>query len=74
VCYGMAKTLAELQAASQVISLRRFFELYEAEWPETEIPFINDRMLMVAGLDVMIDALPPDEAIDWVELQVNSKF
>lgn len=57
-----------------MISLRRFFELYEAEWSETKIPFINDRMLMVAGLDVMIDALPPEEAIDWVELQVSSKF
>lgn len=26
-------TLAHLQATDKVISLRRFFELYEANWP-----------------------------------------
>lgn len=67
-------TLAHLQATDKVISLRRFFELYKTDWPEDEIPFINDDALMVAGLDVMIDALEPDEAVDWVEQQVYSKI
>lgn len=57
-------TLTQFEAASKVISLRRFFELYEANWPEEDIPFINNDAVMVAGLDVMIDALEPDEAVD----------
>lgn len=67
-------TLAQFQAASKVISLRRFFELHDADWPEDDIPFINDDAVMVAGLDVLIDAMEPDEAIDWVEQQVYSKI
>ena len=38
------------------------------------MPFINDHAVMVAGLDVMIDALAPDEAVDWVEQQVYTKI
>jgi hypothetical protein len=68
------ETLTQLDAAPRVISLRRFFELYEAGWPEEDIPFINDDAVMVAGLDVMIDSLEPDEAIDWIEQQVYSKI
>lgn len=68
------ETLTQLGAASHIISLRRFFELYEAGWPEEQIPFINDDAVMVAGLDVVIDSLAPDEAIDWIEQQVYSKI
>ncbi|MEQ1620580.1 MAG: hypothetical protein ABL919_04175 [Methylococcales bacterium] len=67
-------TLTQFDAASKVISLRRFFELYEADWPEDDIPFVNNDAVMVAGLDVMIDALEPDEAVDWVEQQVYTKI
>ena len=58
-------TLSQLNAVSKIISLRRFFELYEANWPEDELPFINDSAIMVAGLDVIIDALEPDDIVDW---------
>lgn len=68
------ETLSQFNAASKIISLRRFFELYEAGWPEEDMPFINDNAVMVAGLDVMIDALEPDEAVDWVEQQVYTKI
>lgn len=67
-------TLSQFNAASKIISLRRFFELYEAGWPEVNVPFINDSAVMVAGLDVMIDALTPDEVVDWVEQQVYTKI
>lgn len=67
-------TLTEINAASKVISLRRFFELYEANWPEEDMPFINNDAVMVAGLDVMIDALEPEDAIDWLEQQVYNKI
>lgn len=67
-------TLSQFNAASKIISLRRFFELYEAGWPEDEMPFINDSAVMVTGLDVMIDALTPEEVVDWVEQQVYTKI
>ena len=60
------EVLTDLDAASKVVSLRRFFELYEAGWPEDQIPWINDSALMVAGLDVAIDALTPEEAESWI--------
>lgn len=66
--------LTELQAAPKVVSLRRFFELQELGWPEDEIPWVDDAALMVAGLDVAIDALPMEEAEDWIEQQVYSRI
>lgn len=68
------KALTELKAAPKVVSLRRFFELQENGWPEEEIPWVNDAALIVAGLDVAIDALPMEEAEDWIEQQVYSKI
>jgi hypothetical protein len=67
-------TLAQLEAASQVISLRRFFELYEAGWPDKDLPLVNDSALMVAGLDVVIDTLMPEEAILFLEQTVYTKI
>lgn len=66
--------LTQLKAAEKVISMRRFFELYEANWPDEEIPFIENDAVMVAGLDVIIDSLTPEDAIDWVEQQVYTKI
>ncbi len=68
------ETLAQLEAAPKVISLRRFFELFESGWPEDQIPFINDNALMVAGLDVAIDALAAEEAEHWIEQEVYTKI
>ncbi len=34
-------TLTQFEAASKVISLRRFFELYEANWPEEDIRHLS---------------------------------
>ncbi len=66
--------LTQFQAADKVISMRRFFEFYEANWPEESIPFIQNDAVMVAGLDVIIDSLSPEDAVDWVEQQVYSKI
>lgn len=68
------ETLADMNAALQVISLRRFFDLQQNDWPEEEIPWINDSALIVAGLDVAIDALPLEEAETWIEQQVYRKI
>lgn len=67
-------TLTTLDAAKKVISLRRFFDLYQAGWPEDDIPWIGEDALMVAGLDVAIDALTPEEAEPWIEQQVYTKI
>lgn len=68
------KALADMNAAPQVISLRRFFELQQHDWPEEEIPWVNDSALIVAGLDVAIDALPLEQAETWIEQQVYRKI
>jgi hypothetical protein len=63
------KTLAELNAASQVISLRQFIGFYEAGWPE-DMPLVNDDGLYVAGLDVAVDAFSPEDALQWLESEI----
>ncbi len=62
-------TLAQLEAASQVVSLRHFVELYDAGWPD-DMPLVNDDGLYVAGLDVAVDALSPDDARAWLESDI----
>ena len=62
-------TLAELNAASQVVSLREFVKFYEAGWPEN-MPLVNDSGLYVAGLDVAVDALSPDDAREWLQIEI----
>ncbi len=68
------ESLGQLGAAPHVISLRRFFELYNEGWPDKSLPLVNDAALIVAGLDVAIDALNPQDAIDWVEQEVYTKL
>ena len=66
--------LTTMGAAKKVISLRRFFDLYQANWPEEKIPWIDGNALMVAGLDVAIDVMSPEEAVSWIEQQVYTKI
>lgn len=68
------ETLTEMKAAKKVVSLRQFFDLYQAGWPEDDIPWIGGNALMVAGLDVAIDATTPEEAALWIEQQVYTKI
>jgi len=63
------KTLADLNAASQVISVRQFIGYYEAGWPD-DMPLVNDDGLYVAGLDVAVDALSPENALEWLESDI----
>ena len=62
-----ADSLAEVCTPRQVISLRRFLQLNSLGWPDAQLPLINDELLVVAGLESAIDALPPDHASDWLE-------
>lgn len=62
-----ADALAKLCEPKQVVSLRRLLQLHELGWPEAELPLVNDETLVVAGLENSIDALPPEQASDWLE-------
>ncbi len=62
-----AEELNKLCQPSQVISLRKFRQLYEAGWPEEQLPLINDVTLIVAGIEACVDALEPEEASEWLE-------
>lgn len=68
------EALARLGAATRAVSLRRFFELGAAGWPEAETPLVNDAALLVAGLDAAIDALEPEEADDWLSQTVYPRI
>lgn len=69
-----SKMLTRLNSNSQVVSLRAFFSFYEKGWPETLMPLINDRLLLIAGLDAALDTLPSEEAEYWVKNEVYPKI
>ena len=48
----------------QVASLRHLLKLQSLGWPENDLGLIDETTLVIAGLEVAIDALPPDAAID----------
>jgi len=62
-----AEQLDRLCKPSEVISVRQFIQLHNSGWPDDDLPLINDRTLVVAGLESCIDALKPGEAIEWLE-------
>lgn len=62
-----AEALAAVCAPDRVISLRRFLLLHAAGWQDAESSLVDDARLVVAGLESAIDALPPDEAVAWLE-------
>src|SRR3954453_2068082 len=53
-----------------VRSLREFLRFYQANWPEGTLNLINNRSLVVGGLDAAMDTLNPDDACDWLEQNV----
>lgn len=62
-----AESLASFCPAQNVISVRGFLLLHAAGWPEADLALVNDVCLVVGGLESAIDALPPDEAVLWLE-------
>lgn len=61
-----AEALADACTPQQVVSLRRLLQLHTLGWPEAQLRLVNEKVLVVAGLESVIDALPPDEATDWL--------
>ena len=64
------KSLTELVKDNRAISLREFFSFYEQGWPDENIPFINDDLLLVAGLDAALDTLSAADAEEWLTKDV----
>lgn len=64
--------LTKLITDGEAISLRDFFFLYKNNWPEDKIPFIKDKMLLVAGLDSALDSLNASDSEEWVNSEVYS--
>jgi len=62
-----AQALSRLCSPEAVRSLREFLRLYQAGWPEEALNLIQNRTLVVAGLDAAMDTLSPGEAVEWLE-------
>ena len=62
-----AETLSGLCSPAQVVSLRQFLQLHGMGWPDDRLVLVKDKALVVAGLESAIDALPPEEAVVWLE-------
>ena len=60
------KKLSELASVKNIISMRSFFQISEKEWPE-DLPCNNGDTLVVAGLDICLDILSPENSIEWME-------
>jgi len=65
-----AQALNEICPPESVRSLREFLRLYEAGWPDGTLKLINNRTLVVAGLEAAMDTLNPQEAVEWLEQKV----
>jgi hypothetical protein len=65
-----ADALNEICPPESGRSLRELLRLYQAGWPEEALQLINNRTLVVAGLEAAMDILNPQEAAEWLEQKV----
>ena len=66
--------LVKLVKDNRAISLREFFSYYENGWPDDDMPFINNDLLLVAGLDAALDTLEAQNAEEWVTQEVYKRI
>ena len=62
--------LSSICQSDQVVSLRQFFRLDANGWPDDQLDLLmvnSGRTLVVAGLEVALDALDPEAITDWIE-------
>ena len=65
-----AEALNEVCAPDSVRSLREFLRLHQAGWPEDTLNLINNRTLVIAGLEAAMDTFNPQEVVEWLEQTV----
>lgn len=66
--------LAKLVKDNRAISLREFFSYFEDGWPDDKMLFINNELLLVAGLDAALDTLVAQHAEEWVTQEVYKRI
>jgi hypothetical protein len=57
--------LAQLARPQEVVTLRQFAAMANS-WPE-DLPSNDGRAIVVVGVEGCLDAMIPDEAMEWVE-------
>jgi hypothetical protein len=62
-----ATALKSVCPFDSVRSLRELLRLHQAGWPDGSLQLINNRTLVIAGLEAAMDTLPPDQALEWLE-------
>jgi|SRR5580698_6167396 hypothetical protein len=65
-----ADALKSVCPIDAVRSLRELLRLHEANWPDGSLRLINNRTLVVAGLEAAMDTLHPEAAVEWLEKTV----
>lgn len=65
-----AAALNSLCAAGSIRSLRELLRLHQSGWPDSELKLINNRTLVVSGLESVMDTLHPEHAEEWLEKTV----
>ena len=65
-----AAALNRICPFDSVRSLRELLRLRQASWPDDSLKLINNRTLVVAGLEAAMDTLHPDAAVEWLEQTV----
>ncbi|MGA7849568.1 MAG: hypothetical protein WCA13_10730, partial [Terriglobales bacterium] len=58
-----AETLNGMCSPESVRSLREFLRLHQAGWPDDALKLVNNRTLVVAGLEAAMDTLHPEDAV-----------
>jgi hypothetical protein len=65
-----AEALTGICSPDAVRSLRDLLRLHQAGWPEDSLNLINNRTLVIAGLEAAMDTLSPQAAVEWLEQKV----
>ncbi|MFP7300097.1 hypothetical protein [Neobacillus niacini] len=58
--------VGEIVMLDDIVSIRQYMHLYQTEWPE-DLPSLYGDVLVVAGLDTVMDLLAPDDLVYWFE-------
>jgi hypothetical protein len=64
------EALAGFCQPEQAISIRQFFRLGSAGWPNIDAHLVKGRALVIAGLEGCLDSLDPTAAVDWMEERI----
>lgn len=59
--------LMSLCRPEQALSLRQFLRLHALNWKGIDESLINERALVVAGIEGSLDVLDPTAAVSWME-------